>query len=149
MSFRDKSLARCGCPSRYVVLQGAYARYTNTLMVLERALWMAVATNRTLLVDVPAVFTPALKVAPNTRSLGDILQLERYHAACRSLWRCSVRRRGGVRCMRRGASRATRGGVAADRACTAAVARPYVLGWLEAAGCASATRGGVICVLCL
>ncbi len=82
MSFRDKSLARCGCPSRYVVLQGAYARYTNTLMVLERALWMAVATNRTLLVDVPAVFTPALKVAPNTRSLGDILQLERYHAAC-------------------------------------------------------------------
>lgn len=72
----------CGCPTRYVVLQGAYARYTNTLMVLERALWMAVATNRTLLVDVPAVFTPALRVAPNTRSLCDILQLERFHAAC-------------------------------------------------------------------
>ena len=39
------------CPAHYAVLQGAYARYTNTLIVLERALYLAHANARTLLVD--------------------------------------------------------------------------------------------------
>ena len=33
------------CPTHYAVLQGAYARYTNTLIVLERALYLR-ATRR-------------------------------------------------------------------------------------------------------
>ena len=35
------------CPAHYAVLQGAYARYTNTLIVLERALYLAHARDRT------------------------------------------------------------------------------------------------------
>ena len=35
------------CPAHYAVLQGAYARYTNTLIVLERALYLAHANART------------------------------------------------------------------------------------------------------
>ena len=68
------------CPAHYAVLQGAYARYTNTLIVLERALYLAHANARTLLVDTQAMFPNNSKITqkynPGTRSLADILQVE-------------------------------------------------------------------------
>ena len=74
------------CPAQFAVLQGAYGRYTNTLIVLERALWLANFTKRTLLVDTGAMFPNNSKItkkfAPNTRSLSDILQVEPFHDAC-------------------------------------------------------------------
>ena len=50
------------CPAHYAVLQGAYARYTNTLIVLERALYLAHANARTLLVDTQAMFPNNSKI---------------------------------------------------------------------------------------
>ena len=74
------------CPAHYAVLQGAYARYTNTLIVLERALYLAHANARTLLVDTQAMFPNNSKITqkynPGTRSLADILQVEPFRAAC-------------------------------------------------------------------
>ena len=74
------------CPAHYAVLQGAYARYTNTLIVLERALYLANANKRTLLVDTQAMFPNNSKITqkynPGTRSLADILQVEPFRAAC-------------------------------------------------------------------
>ena len=73
------------CPAHYAVLQGAYARYTNTLIVLERALYLAHANARTLLVDTQAMFPNNSKITqkynPGTRSLADILQVEPFRAA--------------------------------------------------------------------
>ena len=74
------------CPADYAVLQGAYARYTNTLIVLERALYLAHANARTLLVDTQAMFPNNSKITqkynPGTRSLADILQVEPFRVAC-------------------------------------------------------------------
>ena len=50
------------CPAHYAVLQGAYARYTNTLIVLERALYLAHSSARTLLVDTQAMFPNNSKI---------------------------------------------------------------------------------------
>ena len=64
----------------------AWASQTNTLIVLERALYLAHANARTLLVDTQAMFPNNSKITqkynPGTRSLADILQIEPFRAAC-------------------------------------------------------------------